>query len=90
MLTCKDLLVEVAKRAHHSGATPQDTGSGGVGVVRWAGPEWLPETYNLLYELPRFVCRHTQKRERYIMYMCTVYPETAVQGCTFFLLALRT
>lgn len=28
-------------------------------------PQWLPETYNVVYELPRFVKRFLQQQERY-------------------------
>lgn len=57
VLTCKDLLVDTAKRVRHSGASPQDP-SQKVGVVEWTGPNWLPETYNLLYELPHLVLHY--------------------------------
>lgn len=60
VLTCKDLLVETAKRARYSEASPQE-----VGVVKWAGPKWLPETYNLLYELPHLVWHFLQTEQRY-------------------------
>jgi tubulin--tyrosine ligase-like protein 12 len=58
VLTCKDLLVETAKRACHSGTSPQ-------GLARWAGPGWLPETYNLLYELPLLVWNYRQMERGY-------------------------
>ena len=56
--------METAKRTNHPGASPdpQDVG----GVAKWAGPSWLPETYNLLYELPRLVHRYMQAQERYV------------------------
>ena len=28
-------------------------------------PSWLPETYNTVYELPRFVKRFLEQQERY-------------------------
>ena len=49
MITCKDLLVLVAKRASDSGATL---------------PSWLPLTFNLLYELPRLVRCYKEREER--------------------------
>ena len=49
MITCKDLLVLVAKRASNSGATL---------------PSWLPLTFNLLYELPRLVRCYKEREER--------------------------
>ena len=48
VLTCKDLLAIVAKRANQTGASPQE-----VGVA--THPKWLPQTFNLLYELPHMV-----------------------------------
>ena len=48
VLTCKDLLATVAKRANQIGASPQE-----VGVA--THPKWLPQTFNLLYELPHMV-----------------------------------
>ncbi len=47
MITCKDLLVLVAKR---DGETPP----------------WLPLTFNLLYELPRFVKCFAEKQKRFV------------------------
>ncbi|XP_064397711.1 tubulin--tyrosine ligase-like protein 12 isoform X2 [Halichondria panicea] len=44
MITCKDLMVLVAKRAGET-------------------PPWLPLTFNLLYELPRFVKCFTEKKK---------------------------
>lgn len=35
-------------------------------------PLWLPETYNLVYELPRFVKRFMELQERYEQHF--VYP----------------
>lgn len=64
VLTCKDLLVDTAKRVRHSGASPQDP-SQKVGVVEWTGPNWLPETYNLLYELPHLVLHYRLMEKRY-------------------------
>ncbi len=51
MITCKDLLVMVAKR---DGETPP----------------WLPLTFNLLYELPRFVKCFAEKQERFVWCVC--------------------
>jgi tubulin--tyrosine ligase-like protein 12 len=56
VLTCKDLLVQTAKRA---AASSSSSGARRVGVVHgWEGPEWLPVTYNLMYELPHLVWHH--------------------------------
>lgn len=48
VVTCKDLLVTVARR-----------GNNGV------EPKWLPLTFNLMYELPKFVRDFMEKKERY-------------------------
>ena len=47
VLTCKDLLVTVAKR-----------GNGGD------FPSWLPLTFNLLYELPKFIRSYLEREEK--------------------------
>ncbi len=52
VLTCKDLLASVARRAVSS-ASGQQT------------PRWLPLTFNLLYELPHLVHSYLQREERY-------------------------
>lgn len=52
LITCKDLLAQVAVRA------------GGAGDDGRACPEWLPVTYNLLYELPQMVKEYFQRKER--------------------------
>jgi len=48
VLTCKDLLVTVARQVNQAGSSPQD-----LDVT--TGPSWLPLTFNLLYELPQLV-----------------------------------
>ena len=52
LITCKDLLAQVALRV------------GGAGGDGWAGPEWLPLTFNLLYELPQMVKEYFERKER--------------------------
>ena len=52
VVTCKDLLVNVARRTSKN-HTQNPTSL----------PEWIPESYNLYYELPHFV-REYKRRER--------------------------
>lgn len=48
VVTCKDLLVEVARRAGHGPTLPP----------------WFPVSFNLLYELPRMVREFLTRKER--------------------------
>ena len=52
LITCKDLLAQVASRV------------GGASEDGRAWPEWLPLTYNLHYELPQMVKEYLQRKER--------------------------
>ena len=61
VLTCKDLLVIVAKRANQTGASPQE-----VGVA--THPKWLPQTFNLLHELPHMVHCYLEREKRWADY----------------------
>ena len=49
VLTNKDLMAYVAKR---------------TGTASAAGPDWLPETYNLFYDIPHFVHCFKQRKEQ--------------------------
>ena len=49
LITCKDLLAQVALRV------------GGAGADVRAGPEWLPLMYNLVYELPQMIKEYYQR-----------------------------
>ena len=52
LITCKELLAQVALRV------------GGAGADVRAWPEWLPLMYNLVYELPQMVKECYQRQER--------------------------
>ena len=58
VLTCKDLLVTVARRAN------QEEASSSIEAVTATGPTWLPLTFNLLYELPHFVHCFVGRKEK--------------------------
>ena len=53
VLTCKDLLISVARRASKSHA--QDPSS---------LPNWIPESYITYYELPYFVKEYKRREEK--------------------------
>ena len=55
VLTCKDLLATVAKRANQTGGSPSALAS---------APKWLPTTFNLMYELPRLVRCFMEREQR--------------------------
>ena len=54
VITCKDLMASVARRA--TSGSPDST------------PKWLPETFNLFYELPRFVHKFKSLESKSVYY----------------------
>lgn len=63
-LVCKDLLAAVCQNAtQHENGKEDD-------LLR-RGPEWLPVTFNLNFELPLFLHHYLKRKERY-MYGCVV------------------
>lgn len=60
VLTCKDLMLNTARRARVM-FPPKSN----VENCSAEFPSWLPETYNTVYELPRFVKRFLEQQERY-------------------------
>ena len=57
-LTCKDLLASVCQNAN-----PPESGKEDDLLRR--GPEWLPVTFNLTFELPLFVDHYLKRKDRY-------------------------
>ena len=61
VLTCKDLMLNTARRVR-SMFPPKSQDEN----CSTEFPLWLPETYNVVYELARFVKRFLEEQERYI------------------------
>lgn len=60
VFTCKDLMLITARRARAMFPPKSHDQS-----CSKEFPLWLPETYNVVYELPRFVKRFLEQQERY-------------------------